>query len=160
MSAILSAEVIELINDPETTKVLATIDGEGRPHVVVRNSLHVGDDGGIHLLELLETSATGRNLLGSLWFDRKVAIGLEGKDGRHVQIKGRPVKSLVSGPIYLRHYLQVRERLGDVDLAAVWIIEADEVRDENFATHKARQDAERPTFIHLDRLARQEAVLP
>jgi hypothetical protein len=152
MSATLSTEVIDLLNDESTTKVLATIDGDGLPHAVVRNGLYAGDDGTVHLPELLESSTTNRNLLGSLWFDRKVAISLLGKDGRSFQIKGRPIKTHVSGPLFQQHYLKAREKLGNVGFAAVWVIEPDEVRNEDFAGLKARQDAERPTLTHLDQL--------
>ena len=152
MSTLLSAELIALLNDPATVKVVATSDGAGHPHAVVRNSLHVAEDGTLHLLELLETSATGRNLLGSLWFDRPVAIALQGRDGRSIEIVGRPVKSHISGPLFQHHYVRARELFGDVDLAAVWVIAPDAVHDATVAARKARQDAERPNLIHLDRI--------
>jgi hypothetical protein len=152
MSATLSAEIVALLNDPAITKVLATTDGDGRPHAVVRNALHVGADGHLHLPELLETSATGRNLLGSLWYARKVAIALQGSDGRSIEIHGRPVKTHVTGPLFQQHYARVRNELGDVGLAAVWVIEPESIRDEDFTTRKVRQDTERPTLTHLDRL--------
>jgi len=152
MSATLSKEVIDLLNDETTTKVLATIDGKGLPHAVIRNELHAGEDGNLHLPELLESSATNRNLLRSLWFDRKVAVTLQGKDGRSVQIKGRPIKTHISGPLFLDHYRKVQEKNADVDLAAVWVIAPDDVQETGFAALKAKQDAERPTFVHLNRL--------
>jgi hypothetical protein len=154
MSATLSAEVIDLLNDPSTTKVLATIDGDGHPHAVVRNALYAAADGTVHLPELLESSTTGRNLLGSLWFDRRVAISLHGKNGRSIQIKGRPVKTHITGPLFAHHYAKVREELGDVGLAAVWVIAPDAVSDGDFARLKAQQDAQRPTLTHLDRLVK------
>ncbi|MDR1934036.1 MAG: pyridoxamine 5'-phosphate oxidase family protein [Candidatus Accumulibacter sp.] len=158
MSAILSAEVIDLLNSQETAKILATVDEHGHPHAVVKKSLHNGGDGNIHLLEILESSHTGRNLLGALWFGRKVSISLLGKEGRQVQIKGKPLKCHISGPLFQRNYVKLRERLGDVDLAAVWVIEPEEVIDADFAERKARQDKERPTLIHLDRLLKETAV--
>ena len=152
MSTKLSAEVIDLLNDETTTRVLATIDGDGLPHAVIRSELHAGEDGNLHLPELLESSATNRNLLRSLWFDGKVAVTLQGKDGRSVQIKGRPIKTHITGPLFLHHYRKVQEQHGDVDLAAVWVIEPDEVQVTGLAALKARQDSERPTLVHLNRL--------
>ena len=35
MSALLSPEIIALLEDRQTLKVLATVDGEGVPHAVV-----------------------------------------------------------------------------------------------------------------------------
>ncbi len=152
MSATLSPEVLDLLNDDSTTKVLATIDREGQPHVVVRNALYADSDGRLLLPELLESSSTNRNLLGSLWFDRKVAISLLARDGRNFQIKGKPVKTHVSGALFQEHYLKAREKLGNVGFAAVWVIEPEEVRDENYAVLKAQQSHERPTLTHLDQL--------
>ncbi|MDR1367098.1 MAG: pyridoxamine 5'-phosphate oxidase family protein [Candidatus Accumulibacter sp.] len=157
MNAILSAETIELINDPETVKVLATVDAKGNPHAVVKKSLHAASDGTIHLLEILEASASQRNLTASLWFERCVAVLLFHGDGRQVQIKGKPVHCHVSGPLFLDHYARLRERLGDVDLSGVWVIEPDEVIDESYAARKDWQQSEHPVFIHLDRIAKPQA---
>ncbi|MDR1164062.1 MAG: pyridoxamine 5'-phosphate oxidase family protein [Candidatus Accumulibacter sp.] len=154
MSIPLSAETIELLGDPDTLKVLTTVDTNGSPHAVVKKSLHTADDGTIHFLEIFEASVSHRNLTASIWFDRKVSILLFGKEGRQTQIKGRPVKCHISGPVFLDHYARVRERLGDVDLAGVWVVEPEEVIDESFAVRKAQYRAEHPDFIHLDRIAK------
>jgi len=90
----------------------------------------------------------------SIWFGGKVAISLSGSDGRSIQIKGRPVKTHITGPLYQSHYERIRALLGDVDLAGVWVIEPDEVIDESFAARKSREEALHPDFIHLDLLAR------
>jgi hypothetical protein len=158
MSVILSDEITEILNNPDTTKVLASVDEQGNPHVVVKKSLHGVDDGTIHLLEILEGSNSGRNLTAALWFDRRVAILLFSKEGRQIQIKGKPIKYHISGPLFLEHYVKLRERLGDVDLAGIWVIEPDEVIDESFAERKARDAEERPSFIHLDRIAKETIV--
>ncbi|MDR1368421.1 MAG: pyridoxamine 5'-phosphate oxidase family protein [Candidatus Accumulibacter sp.] len=154
MSIPLSAEALELLGDPDTVKVLATVDANGNPHAVVKKSLHIADDGSLHLLEILEASDSGRNLTASLWFDRGVAILLFGKNGRQAQIRGKPVKCHISGRLFLDHYAKIGERLGDVDLSGVWVIEPEEVIDESFETRKARHSAEHPSFIHLDRIAK------
>jgi len=135
--------------------VLATLDADGFPHAVVKQSLQPGEDGAIIYLELLESSRTNKNLVRSLWFNQKVAISLKGKDGRSYQIKGAPVKAHITGPLFQEHYTAVREKLGDVDLAAVWVIEPEEIIDETFGTRKAEEEAAHPFFSHLDRLARQ-----
>ncbi|MBI1920990.1 MAG: pyridoxamine 5'-phosphate oxidase family protein [Geobacter sp.] len=155
MSAQLTNEIIDLLKDKETTKVLATLDADGFPHAVVKQSLQPGEDGNILYLELLESSRTNKNLVRSIWFDRKVAIALKGKDGRSWQIKGKPVKTHITGPLFQKHYTAVRKRLGDVDLAAVWVIEPEEVIEETFAARRAEEERKHPLFTHLDRLARQ-----
>ena len=120
MSLVLSSEALSLLDDPATVKILATVDGDGAPHAVVKQSLHAGADGRrLFYLELLDTSATNRNLVGSLWYDGRVAITLAGSEGRSVQIKGRAVKNHVTGPLFLEHYRRVRDLYGDVDIAGV-----------------------------------------
>jgi hypothetical protein len=153
MSIELSQDIIDLLNDQDTVKVLATVDGKGVPHAVFKQSLHLGSDGRIHSLELIESSTTGRNLVGSIWFERKASILLRGTDGRSVQIKGRVLKYHVSGALFQQHYLAVRERLGDVDLAGVWVIEPELVIDQSYRKRLATEDALHPDFIHLDRIA-------
>ena len=154
MAAHLSKEIIDLFADAESTKVLATLDENGIPHVVVKQSLQVGDDGNLLYLELLESSRTNKNLVRSIWFDRMVSVAVSGKGGESYQIKGRPVKTHITGPVFQRHYQAIRERLGDVDLAAVWVIEPDEILDETFVARKAEEERKHPLFTHLDRLAR------
>lgn len=154
MTATLSPDVIDLLNAADTTKVLATVDAAGVPHAVVKHSLHLGDDGNIHYLELIESSSTNRNLVRSIWFDRQVAISLIGRDGRTVQIKGRPVKIHITGPLFLEHYSRLRASDENADLAGVWVIEPDSAIDQDLATRRAAEAARHPHFIHLDRLAR------
>ncbi|MDR3299118.1 MAG: pyridoxamine 5'-phosphate oxidase family protein, partial [Candidatus Accumulibacter sp.] len=104
MSTKLVPAIVELFNAPDTVKILATVDTHGNPHAAVRESLHLADDGTIHVLELFETSNTERNLTNALWFEHRVAILLFGKDGRQIQINGKPLKNHISGPLFLRHY--------------------------------------------------------
>ncbi len=154
MATNLNKEIRDLIADAEATKVLATLDADGVPHAVVKQSLQIGEDGNIIYLELLESSRTNRNLVRSIWFDRKVAVIVTGRGGQSYQIKGKPLKTHITGPLFQKHYTAVRERLGEVDLAAVWVIEPDEVIEESFAVRKEEEERNHPFFIHLDRLAK------
>ncbi len=154
MAVQLTSEVIDLLNNHGSIKVLSTLDEKGFPHVAAKESLLAGDDGNIHYLEFLESSQTNKNLVRSIWFDKKVAIAVWGKDGESYQIKGAPVKTHITGPLFLKHYAAVREKYGDVDLAAVWVIEPEEIIDESFATRRAEEEAAHPVFLHLDRIAR------
>lgn len=154
MAVQLEQEVIDLLKDQETVKLLATSDEKGVPHAVIKQSLHLGEDGNLVYLELLEASQTNKNLVRSIWFDRKVAVALKGKNGLSYQIKGKPVRAIISGPVFQKHYLSIRESLGDVDLATVWIIEPEEVINETYSVRKAHEESTRPYFKHLDRLAK------
>jgi len=156
MAALLNKEIRDLLADPASVKVLATVDEAGLPHAVVRQSLQVGDDGNLFYTELLESSRTNKNLVRSIWSDKQVSIAILGAKGQSYQIKGIPVKTHITGPLFQKHYTNVRRKLGDVDLAAVWIIEPLEVIDENFHVLKAEEEKNHPFLKHLDRLARQE----
>lgn len=153
MTTPLPADIIALLNDETTTKALATVDTQGVPHVDIPYALLAGDDGTFLYLELLESSQANRNLVRSIWFDAPLAIVLRAKDGRSVHIKGTAIKIHITGPLFQHHYSAVRARLGDVDLAGVWVIRPDEITDQSFATAFSREAAEHPVFIHLDRLA-------
>lgn len=154
MPLTLEPRVRALLDDPTTTKILATSDRAGRPHaVVVDDLLQVDADGRLLYLERLEGSPTQRNLVASLWFDRPVAISLR-RGHEAFEIVGRAVKSIVTGPVFRRHYEAVRASDPAADLAAVWHIAPDGTTEHSYAHRRARQEAERPFLTHLDRLAR------
>lgn len=154
MSVQLTEEQIALLNDRDSHKVLATVDESGNPHVVFKQSIHVAEDGNIHYLELLESSRTNHNLVRAIWFDRKVSIVVKGGDKQSFQIKGEPLEVHVTGPLFEKHYVEIQERLGDVDLAGVWVIAPQEVINENFWLRKVDEEAKHPLFLHLDRIAK------
>jgi len=150
----LEKEVAELLAEKNTVKILATTDDKGIPHAVVKQSLHLGEDGNLVYLELLESSQTNKNMVRSIWFKRQVAVALKGKDGLSYQIKGKPLKAIISGKVFQEHYSRIREKLGDVDLATVWIIEPEEVINESYPIRKAQEEARHPYFKHLDQIAK------
>lgn len=143
----------QLLNDPATVGIIATLDESGAPHAVPSPFLRLDTGGRLVHLELLETSTTHRNLLRSIWFERPVTVTLSGGDGRVSVVKGRVHKVHVSGPLFSSYYREVRERLGDADLAGVWLIEAQQIIDESYDVRKAREEELHPFFRHLDRLA-------
>jgi hypothetical protein len=154
MSVKLTELAKQLLDDPETSKVLASVDGDGVPHVVTKGSIHAGPDGNVHVLQGLEFSTSHRNLVRAIWFDRKVAIGLRGKDGQSVQIKGRPIANHITGPVFQEHYVRLRQRRGDADLAGVWVIVPEEIIDETPAKRIAEEQERHPYVLHLDRIAK------
>src|SRR5690349_2423960 len=98
MAVALDQETRDLLADPTTIGIIATTDGEGSPQVSVSRYLKADEEGRLVHLELLESSPTTRNLLRSLWFDRKVAVLLQGKEGQSRVIRGRAIKTHISGP--------------------------------------------------------------
>jgi len=148
-----TAYLKQLLDDSATVGTIATLDESGAPYAVPSPFLRLNADGRFVHLELLETSTTHRNLLRSIWFERPVTVTLSGNEGRVVIVKGRVHKAHVSGPLFSDYYQEVRARLGDADLAAVWLIDAQEVVDETYTLRRAREEELHPFFTHLDRLA-------
>jgi hypothetical protein len=119
----------------------------------VKQTLQLDEAGRLLYLELLESSVTHRNMVASLWFQRPVSILVSAPGGVSRQLQGRPQRTLIAGPVYRKYYQLARRRYGDVDLAAVWIIEPLGERDQG-RTHRLKTEREaHPFFIHLDRLA-------
>src|SRR5512133_286041 len=156
MSVIQTAQLKGYLDDPAIVGTIATLDESGAPYAVPSPFLRLDADGRIVHLELLETSRTHRNLLRSIWFDRPVTVTLSGTDGRVGVVRGTVHKAHVSGPLFSTYYREVREQLGDADLAAVWLIDPQEVIDETYALRQAREEELHPFFRHLDRLAHKE----
>ena len=152
MAVTLTGKVAALLADEDTLKILATVDSSGVPHAVVKQSFQLNDEGQLVYLELLESSRTNRNLVGSLWFDRRIAIHLAGRNNESWQIKGRPVKAHICGPVFRRYYEEVRRKLPGADLATVWLIEPEEVIDETVDARQRDEERLHPFFGHLDRL--------
>lgn len=152
MTISLQDEVVALLNDPSVIKLISTVDENGTPHTVVRDSISSDTTGNLFFLEYLESSQTNRNLVRSIWFDRKVSITLVASDGRIFEIKGIPIRTHISGPVFQKHYRELQERGKDVDLAAVWIIAPEEVRDESIVARQREAYTLHPNFIHLDRI--------
>ncbi|MFZ1642282.1 MAG: pyridoxamine 5'-phosphate oxidase family protein [Candidatus Contendobacter sp.] len=150
----LHQELIDLINDYGTIKVLATVDEKGQPHSVVKQFMHVLENGNFVYLELLESSRSYKNFTRSLWYNQRVSITVVGGKGEHWQIKGKPEKIIISGPVFERYYKYARKRLGDVDLAAVCIVEPEELVNESFYYCFEQQENQQPIFKHLDRLVK------
>ncbi len=159
MAIQLDERVIALLRDAESVKVLATVDADGTPHVVVKQSLSADEAGNLVHLELLESSRTNRNLVRAIWFGGRVAVTVRRGDACW-QIKGRPVRAHVAGPVFQREYARLRERLGDVDLAAVWVIEPEEAVDQAWRERAQREASAHPHFVHLDRIRREPAGAP
>jgi hypothetical protein len=150
-----ASRIAGLLGQSGTSAHIATLDENGTPRTVPSPFLELDDQGRLVHLELLETSATHRNLLRSTWFDLPVSITLAGADGSVLSIAGRPHKAHISGPLFSDYYRRVREQLGDADLAAVWLIRPEQATDETYAHQKTREERLHPFHLHLDRLALQ-----
>lgn len=154
MAIELSENIKLLLRDAATVKVFATTDPTGEVHVVFKDYISVDEEGRLYVLELLESSQTNRNLVHSLWFNRKVSVGLRGKNNESYEIKALPRQCIITGPVFELYYRFVRDNLGDFDLAAVWFLNPEEVRNETLEVRYEEETKAHPLFLHLDRIAK------
>jgi hypothetical protein len=141
-----------LLKDPTATKVLATLNEDGSAHVVFKGSLTTIDDENIAFSEGDDLNKSNKNLVRSIWFDKQVTINIT-KGGTSYEIKGKPYKGLITGPIFKQFLVKTRERGGpDSDIAAVWIIKPETVTNESPSFRRAAIEAKKPfNNSHLDR---------
>ncbi|MBU1181350.1 MAG: hypothetical protein KKF00_04145 [Proteobacteria bacterium] len=148
----LTKEIVDLINDSESIKVLATADEEGNPCTAFKDSLTVLGDGNLAFGEEFEGSQTNVNLVRSIWFNKSVELTVRDRRGTTFQIKGKPYRYVHAGPLFKKFYLAEREKRGpDSELAGVWIITPEEVRNETYEVRKKEEDERHPFFRHFDR---------
>jgi hypothetical protein len=146
--------VLQRLNEPDAVKILVTLDERGTPHPTPKGSLR-WDGERIVSWEILESSRTNRNLTRAIWFDQTIAILLVTADGQAHEITVRPTRNIVMGKEFTRHYEEALRRHGR-GIAGVWLYEPIGITDQTPATRIAEEEAARPYFIHLDRLARKE----
>lgn len=146
----ISEKARKMIENPSSLKVLATVGPDGKPHVVCKGSLSVNSDGQLEYLELIESSQTGKNMVYSIWNNKTVAINVT-DESRSIQIKGIPVRALISGKRFEESYRHAKESLG-VDLSTVWLIEPIEEINENFEERRKTEESLHPILKHLDQI--------
>ena len=142
----LTKELMDALNDPETTKVLGTTDEDGCPHVVFKGSLIALDDGNIAYAELIETSLTQKNMLRNFWNKKPVAISvLNQKKKVNYQIKGEAYKFHIEGPVWDQFLERIWSRMPDANPSGVWEIIPLEVINQDYEIRLKEEMRRRPT---------------
>jgi len=150
----LSKEIVALIRDPRSIKVIATSDDNGIPHSAFKNCLTVLEDGNLAFAEVFEGSRTNANLVRSVWFDKDVDVLVRGEDGTTWRIAARAYKYSYTGPLFQKFYDAARQKRGpDSELGGVWIVTPLEVTNETYSVRKIEEDERHPFYRHLDRVA-------
>ncbi|MDR0881673.1 MAG: hypothetical protein LBP55_03910 [Candidatus Adiutrix sp.] len=144
-------DIRDIINDPQTVKVVGTVSPAGQPHTAVKQSLTVNDQGELEYLELFESSESYRNITSGLWRDLPVSVTVLSARGEAYNITGRTRRILVAGRKYEERYREVLEKHG-YDLAAVVTISPQAISDESPRRKFEEQERDRFFFKHLDRL--------
>lgn len=148
----LPKEAADIIRDSASIKILTTVDEEGNPHAAFKEDLTVLDDGNLAFGEQFEGSQTNVNLVRSIWFDKYVELTVRNGSGATYQITGKPYRYAHSGPLFKKFYLAERRKRGDdSELAGVWIVVPERVRNETYEVRKKEEDDKHPFFRHFDR---------
>jgi hypothetical protein len=146
----------EALRAPETVKVIANVGKDGVPHVAFKDSLRLREDGRIEYDEIIESSETNKNMTASIWFGKSAAIALLTRDRRSFLIKGKIARAIISGREFRERYTAIREKLGDVDLSTVWVIEPVFEREDTLEKRRVEEEDAHPLLRHLDRLTQQK----
>jgi hypothetical protein len=151
-------EVLNLLNNEDTVKILVTVDDVGTPHPVVKNSLR-NEGGTITYIEFLESSRTNRYMTKSLWFNKSVSILILTPDEKSWEITALPARAIVNGKIFQRYYEEAQKKYDGLDIATVWILQPLEIREGTLQKRVAEESQNRPYFLHLDRLAKNTSEI-
>ncbi|GBU25960.1 hypothetical protein R83H12_02629 [Fibrobacteria bacterium R8-3-H12] len=153
-------EVLNLLNNGDTVKILVTVDDKGTPHPVVKNSLR-NEGNAITYVEFLESSRTNRYMTKSLWFNKSVSILILTPDEKSWEITALPVRAIVNGKNFQRYYEEAQKKYNGLDIATVWVLQPLEIREGTLQKRVDEESQNRPYFLHLDRLAKNalEAAL-
>jgi hypothetical protein len=144
-------ELLDILKEPTTLKVVATLNEDGSAHVVFKGSLTAIDDETIAFNEGDDTYRSNKNLVRSIWFDKPVTVNVT-KGVVSYQIKGKPYKCLITGSIFKQFLIRARERRGpNADIASVWLIKPEEIINESPSFRRAEIEAKKPfNNNHLD----------
>ncbi|GHS85217.1 hypothetical protein FACS1894103_6530 [Campylobacterota bacterium] len=155
MADTLREDALAALSDQGSFKILATLDENGAPHLTPKGSLRVEGNELLHW-EILESSKTNRNLTRSIWFDKPVSALVLTPDRRAFRFELKPIRNVVSGKLFGKHYEEAAAKFNGRGIAGVWIYEILSVADQSAKTRIAEEAALHPYFKHLDQIAKQE----
>jgi hypothetical protein len=149
----LPQELKTLLEDKNAVKILGTVDGDGIPHVVFKDSITLLEDGTLAYAEELDSSQANKNMVRGIWFDKLVSITV-GKADKCYQVKARPVKCAIVGPLFSRFLARAKEQRGaDADVQSVWIVAPVHCRNQSREVRLEEERKKDPYYnVHLDRL--------
>ena len=150
--AILNEELIGLIGNKNSIKIVSSLDKEGVINSAPKGSLEISADNELTYVEVLESSKSYSNIVYSIWFDKAVSVLVVGENREAYLIHGHVKKILACGREYEEYYRRYQEARG-FDIAAAVKLSVDDVQDLNLAKGIERQKKEHPFFSHYDSLA-------
>ena len=148
----INEELRRLIEDRESIKVVSSINREGIINSAPKGSLEISGKDELTYVEILESSKSYRNIVYSIWFDKKISILIVGKDRESYQIQGSVKKILTCGTEYEEYYRKYQGARG-FDIAAVVKIKIEDINDLNLVKGIEKQKKEHPFFSHYDSIS-------
>lgn len=134
----------------KTTKIISTVSKSGNPSISFRRALFFNDKGELVLLEPTETSEISRNLVYSLWFDKKVIIAILCKNKDGLLIQASPIRAIVAGKDFEKYYYEYLEKYSKLDLAVAWIMKIDKIVEAGEEIDILNEKRNYPFIGHLD----------
>jgi len=147
--------VRDTVANSGSLKIVSTLNENGTIHSAPKGTLKVNASGQFEYTEVLESSSSYKNVVRSLWFDKKVTVLVIGIDKRSYEIVGNIKRILTAGRYFEDAYKAFLEKRGR-GIAAVIQIDVESVTDLDISKGIERQEREHFFFTHLDRLAVQE----
>lgn len=157
MAEKLNDDVKKILTDPATVAVISAVGKDGNPYSQVPHKIGLWEDGRISVHQLLEKSPLQKNLVYSLWFDKRVSLLLAAKDGSSYHLYLKPYQALVAGRDFTREYQQVLAEFGeDADLSTVWLFDVESAVSASYADEQAAEKKDHPYLYHMDHIAKEE----
>lgn len=152
----MKTETLERIKQlwKESTAVTIVAAGKnGLPWIQQVWKMKIDENGRIEIYELLESSQIQKNLVYSIWFQKKVLLHLVLKDGRDFVIVTKPYHALIAGAEFENKYEECLKEFGDeADLSTVWKLEVEKIIEESYPAAREREKREHPYLMHMDHL--------
>lgn len=149
----LKGKIEHLMRDEEADITVIAAGKNGLPWIQKVWKAGIDEKGRIEIYELLESSQIQKNLVYSIWFQKKVLLHISFRDGRSFVIVTKPYQALIAGGEFEQKYEECLREFGeDTDLSTVWKLDAEKLVEETYEEAKKREREEHPYLMHMDYL--------
>lgn len=152
----MKTEILEHIRNlwkESTTATVIAAGKNGLPWVQQVWKKGIDENGRLEIYELLESSQIQKNLVYSIWFQKKVLIHLVQQDGRDFVLVAKPYHALIAGAEFENKYEECLKEFGDeADLSTVWKFDVEEIVEESYPAAREREKKNHPYLMHMDHL--------
>ncbi|HWQ77674.1 MAG TPA: hypothetical protein VN381_02600 [Anaerovoracaceae bacterium] len=148
----LPQELIELLDKPDSVKVLGTLNADGSPRLAINKSLTTLDGKTLILSEELEKTLSNKNLVRSIWFDKRVSVYISNGPVAY-EVRASVNRCFIIGGQFVEMLTRARKEYGpDADITDAWELIPREVVNVSPEVVRREQQLLHPFLdIHLDR---------